>query len=376
MRQFKTKFKLIFLPFVFIAFCTLFMYTFLHWLLIIKLNAFDISEKYINFFIPAGLVFIPLIIWLRPRIKLLKLNFTGRGDLVALLIILTGLTVAVPTIIAQQYIETATGKLTPLDSISELNVLPATKYYTAKKIYSNKNMAHIKVVFSVSGKNNSDFNMTAYTAVPVFDHIFPDTTVIVAMRKGVNPKTLVIINSKLSSMLQLKKLPADSIRLMRYVNPSLVMPQYGEAGKYGALAVVTRGYKLKEEPKPMKIFPAAWLAVKYVKTISNSLPLAEKQLNFKVFAAKCDIDFKHEPLNKFVYLSKVSYNADDLKYYTAAIKSRDDAIDGKQIILLPIYEPFAKRNGNKMVWILGSFVTGSSVFLLILLCYQLRNIEN
>jgi hypothetical protein len=374
MPQFKAKFKLIFLPFVYITFCTLFVYTFLHWLLIIKLNAFDISEKFINFFIPAVLAFIPLIIWLRPRIKLLKLNFIGRRDPVGLMIILTGISVAVPTIIAQSYIETATGKLTTLDSISQINNFSATKYYTVKHIYSSKSMAHMKVVFSVRGKNKSDFNMSAYTAVPVFDHIFPDTNVIAAMRKRANSKTLVIINSKLSTMLQLKRLPADSIRLMRYVNPSLVMPQYGEAGKYGALAVVTRGYKLKKEPAPMKISPPAWLAIKYSQTISNSLSPAEKQLNFNVFSAKCERDFKHEPLDKSVYLSRLSYNADDLEYYIAAIKSRDNVVDEKPIVLLPVYEPFAKRNGNKLAWIFGSFAIGASVFLLILLGYQLRNI--
>jgi hypothetical protein len=36
--------------------------------------------------------------------------------------------------------------------------------------------------------------MDAYTAVPVFDRIFPDTNRIAAMRNRVNPKTLVIIN--------------------------------------------------------------------------------------------------------------------------------------------------------------------------------------
>lgn len=373
MQQFKAKLKLIFLPFVYIGGITLAAYTFLHWLLAIRFNVVSLPEWYINFVIPGVLVFIVLIIWLRPHLKLLKYNNNGGRSPIVFFIYIAGLAWAIPTVIAQQYVETATGKLTALDSISQINTLPITKYYTVKQFYSAKKAAHVKIVFSVSGKNKTDFVMTAYTAVPVFNHLFPDTNIITAMRKRANPKTLVIIDSKLSTMQRLKKLPADSIRFMRYVNPSQVMPQYGEKGKYGALAVVTSRYKLKKDPEPQKIWPAAWLAIRYSKTISNRLSPTEKDLNFKVFVAKCEADFNNEPLDKLTYMNRITANNDDFKYYFAAVHSRNDVPDEEPLIFLPVHEPFAKHNGNKLFWILTSFGIGATVFLLILLCYRLKD---
>lgn len=373
MHQFKAKLKLIFLPFVYIGGITLATYTFLHRLLGIRFQVVNLPEWYINFAIPGVLVFIVLIIWLRPRLKLLKYGASGGKSPLPFFIYIAGLAWAIPTGIAQQYVETATGKLTTLDSISQINTLPITKYYTIKQYYSAKKAVHVKMVFSVIGKNHTDFVMTAYAAVPVFDHLFPDTNIITAMRKRAHINTLVIIDNKLSTMQRLKKLPADSIKFMRYVNPSQVMPKYGEAGKYGALAVVTINYKLKKDPEPMKIWPPAWLAIKYTKTVKNNLSLAEKDLNFKVFAAKCEADFKREPLDKFRYLNKISLNDNELKYYVGAIRSRNDVAEGSPLVFLPVYEPFARHNGNRLFWIFGSFGIGSAIFLLILLCYRLRD---
>jgi hypothetical protein len=259
--------------------------------------------------------------------------------------------------------------------MSEVHYLPSTKYYTVRQLYPNKNMAHFKVIFSVSGKNNVDFNMDAYTAVPVFDRIYPDTNRIAAMRNRVNPKTLVIINDSLSNMSFLKKLPADSVRMMRYVNPSMVMTKYGDAGKYGALAVVTWKYKFKKPPAIIKIAPAAWLVLKYHETVSNSLSLAEKNKEFALFARNCNVTFKHEPLSKFVYLARLP-DDDEVANYLAAINSRDDVAMGEQTMLSPVYEPFEKRNGNKLAWIAGSFTIGATLFLLLLQLFRIKNLDD
>jgi hypothetical protein len=375
MNQFATKFKLIFLPFVFVAVCTICLYTFLNWLLLIKLNAFKIDDIIVNLYIPMALPWLPLLIWLRPRIKLLKLKKGYKKDPVGGILFVNWISIGLPLIIAQVYISTATGKLTRLDYISQIYSSPTTKYYTVKHFYSNKSMVHLKATFDVSGKYSSDFNMTVYASVPVFDHVFPDTNRIAAIRNSVNAKSLIIINGKLSTILQLKKLPADSIRIMSYVNPSFVMPKYGEAGKYGAIAVITKGYKTNSQLPLMKISPIAWLAVKYTKTISNQLSVAEKRESFQEFLSKNRTEFMQSPLDKFVYLGRLSYNK-DFKNYEAAIYSLGDVVGGEPIILSPVYKPFADRNGNKLAWIFGSLGIGAGVFLLILQFIPLRNISD
>ncbi|QEM07973.1 hypothetical protein DIU31_032375 [Mucilaginibacter rubeus] len=375
MRQFKAKFKYIFLPFVFIGLCTIIIYTFLHWLLLIRFNVFTLKDKDADFLIPGivGLVLPQLLLF--PKLRQLKAYKATSRDPITILLMVGGFTFAVPICIAQNYLESATGKLTRLDSISEVHYVPATKYYTVKQKYPNKHMAHFKVIFSVSGKNNVDFNMDAYAAVPVFDHVFPDTSKIAVMRNRVNPKTLVIINDTLRNMLFLKKLPADSIMMMRYVNPTMVMPKYGEAGKYGALAVVTRSYKFKIKPIIPKIEPAAWFVFKYHKTISNSLSTSEKNFYFSQFAKDCDTAFKYKPLNKFIYLARLP-NDDEVANYEAAINSRDDVAEGEQTMLSPVYESFEKRNGNKLAWIGGSFTIGATLFLLLLGLFRIKGLDN
>jgi hypothetical protein len=365
MNNFQPKFKLIFLPFLIITLCTIVIYTFFNWLLVVRLDTVKMDDDTINFVIPLVIPWVPLAIWMRPRIKLLDLNIHGRRDPVLGILILCWAAIAVPVAIAQPYMITATGKLTRLNNIREINNLPPTKYYTAKEFYINKHLAHVRPVFKVSGKNNDEFNMNLYVAVPVFDHLFPDTNLITAMRNALNPKGLVILNGKLSTMKLLKRLPADSIKAMRYLNPTLVMPKYGDRGKFGALAVVTQGYNLKTSIPQQKIFPVIWLAVKYSKTVSNDLSTDEKQQEFRALVVESDTNFRHTKFEKFNYLDRLPFNK-DLFNYINAVKKRGDAPDTAPVLLLPVFQSFDARNGNKLFWMLLSLGLGSGIFLIIL----------
>lgn len=371
MNQFRAKLKLIFIPFCYIAILTIGIYTFLNWALIIKFSTIRLKDDVVDFFIPFGLPWIPLLIWIRPRIKLLKLKIKGRNDPVFGLLMLTWATMVVPMIIAQSYMETATGKLTALDSMTQVSKLPPTRYYTVNKFYVSKRLVHVHAAFAVSGKYNNDFNMTIYAAVPIFNGLYPDTNMIARIRDN-NKNAMVVLNGQVSSMRVLKKLPADSVRSVNYLNPSLVMPKYGDSGRYGALLVLTRGYKLKNGWKlPVhKIFPAAWLAVKYQKTISNRLSADEKRESYREFAKQSQANFDQADLAVFKYLDRVPLSA-DLDGYNNAIKAKDDT-EGEPVILSAVNEPFEQRNGNKLAWIFGSFVIGAGIFLIILQFISIR----
>jgi rhomboid protease GluP len=167
MKNFAQKFRLIFIPFFLIAVGTNCVYSFLHWLLFIK-GDIQLDEQIINFWLPAALSAIPLFIWLRPRIKLLKLNTKGRRDPVALYMFIAWLTIGISMVIAQDYLVTATGKLTKLDNINQISQVAKTKYYTIGHFYANKKMARIKTSFEVSGKHNEYFEMHIYAPCPIF----------------------------------------------------------------------------------------------------------------------------------------------------------------------------------------------------------------
>lgn len=354
------------MPLIVVSVSTAIIYTFLNWLLLIKLQVFNVEDIYVNLILPAVLSWGPILIWIKPRIKLLKLNSVRDNDLVMGLLIITWLTIALPIMFAQSYLVTATGKLTRLNRMSEIIHLPATRYYTVKQYYIGKRFVHVKPVFAVTGKGKSTFEISIYASIPVFDHLFPDTMLISRIRDS-NAKAMVILNNKVSTMQVLKKLPADSINIMRYLNPTLVMPRYGDTGKYGAVLVLTKGFKLKDSWKlpPFKIYPSAWLAFKSQSSISNSLSIDEKKKYYQIFLKQSEKEFREKKFDRFVYLQRLSDNY-DYRNYKEAINLGNDIVDFDLPVLEAIDEPFSQRNGNKLAWMFGSFSVGTIFFSVIL----------
>lgn len=161
------KLKLIYKPFLIIAICFLATYTFLHWALFIKAGI-PLKEDIVKFWLPFGLPFIPILIWLRPRIKLLQFKNDNASFAFQFLACIA---IAIPTIIAQEYLITATGRLTSADNVSQIDKAEKTKYYSLKNYYIDKQRIALRNTATVTGKNNTDFNMLIYVAIPIFENI-------------------------------------------------------------------------------------------------------------------------------------------------------------------------------------------------------------
>jgi hypothetical protein len=107
MKNYLQKIKNILFPYILsllsvLSFCTLF-----NWVFIILLDWIHVTDFIINFIFPFTISALVVIFFLNKRIKLLKFK-DDKSDFFYLITIL-GL--AVPTIIAQMYLETSTGKL-------------------------------------------------------------------------------------------------------------------------------------------------------------------------------------------------------------------------------------------------------------------------
>jgi len=344
----------------------------MYWLLVVRLNVYNVENNELLIFAEAALPWIPLLIWQRKRLKLLKLDVSGRKDPITAILFVNWIAIMIPVLIAQSYMSTAIGKVTELNYLGQIKGFEATKYYTVKHYYVSKQFLHVKFAYSITGKGNTDYNMFVYVCVPVFDSVFPDTNRIAAIRNGVDQKALVIINKKISSMDTLKKLPADSIRFMKYYNPTYTfLSQFGKAGKYGALVVYTKSYKFNRKLPPAKISPSGWLAIEYSKTISNSLSLMEKDALFRKFVKHLDTVYRNANFNGFKYLSRLP-NTSQSQNYTGAVTAKGDVTDTEPVILMPHYNRFEDRNGNKLSWFFGSLAIGWVVFLIILGCIPLR----
>lgn len=162
----KDKIKIIFIPTLLTLLGLIVIYTFLHWILFIKLELFGLKEFITNFGIPITLTGLAAWILLRPKFKILDLE-AKRGNWRDFYSFILWVILTVPLIVAQEYIVTASGQLTELNSIDEISTAKPTKFYKLKNYYINKKAIGIHSAFDVTGKHNESFNMHIYVALPI-----------------------------------------------------------------------------------------------------------------------------------------------------------------------------------------------------------------
>jgi hypothetical protein len=166
MKQFETKIKLVYFPFLVVTVLYVLAYTFLDWLIVIQTNlAFTVNEMIPNFALPFIFCWIPILIWLRKptRLFFVKKNADAFG-----LQMFACLAMAAPTIVAQMYISAAMGKITNLENVSQIEKSAPTKYYTLKQSYIDKNRIGVYTKTAVSGKHSEHYDMDIYIAMPIF----------------------------------------------------------------------------------------------------------------------------------------------------------------------------------------------------------------
>ncbi len=165
----KDKINLLFKPYILTLLGLTIGYTFLNWLLFIELELLQLKEIITNFGIPIVLTGLAAWFILRPRFKILNLE-RKNGNLRDFYSLILWIALTIPLIIAQEYVVTATGKLSELNSINEINKTAKSKFYTLKNFYIDKNAIGVHSAFDVSGKHNESFNMHIYTALPIFEN--------------------------------------------------------------------------------------------------------------------------------------------------------------------------------------------------------------
>lgn len=284
----KDKFKFLIKPYLVVFFGLLFGYTLLHWILFIKLDLFNLKEIITNFGIPIGLTLISAWIFLRPTLKALNLE-AKNGDLVDLYTFILWIIMTVPLVIAQEYIVSATGTLTEVNSINDINENKLSKYYTLNDYYIDKQRIGMYTAFNVSGKHNEDFCMHIYIAMPIFEK------------------------------------PADTI--------------------------ISK--------------PRAWLGITFDETISNRMDNIQKDEQYRIFAGMSQSKFNYLDVSKFKYLDRIS-NSDKKEGLLNAIKS-NQVYEPSDIVFVSNDEPFEKRNGAKLEWLIGTTAVGSLIWLIMLM---------
>ena len=141
-------------------------YSALHWLLLANLEWVPLSDDLRDFWLPISLSWLPVLLWLRHRIRLLK---WGTRDDPFLGCVGAWILISVPTMIAQQYVETAAGKITRMEQISQIDARPPTRFYAVHDAIVDKAHAHRWTHTSTSGRYSENWDMSVYYVMPLLD---------------------------------------------------------------------------------------------------------------------------------------------------------------------------------------------------------------
>jgi rhomboid protease GluP len=165
----QNKLRVVYLPFMLSALGCVVGYSFLNWLLLIKTEVFALDEEVVNIWLPMAIPWLPILLWLRPRLKALQQVKLGRSDLRNLFYFLSWMAIAAPTIISQFYLATATGEITNLARISKIGQVPRTKYYAVQDVFIDKANTSSEISVHLSGKYNQYLDMAAFLVCPLDD---------------------------------------------------------------------------------------------------------------------------------------------------------------------------------------------------------------
>lgn len=354
MEVFKQKLRLIYLPYFIVLSSIILGYSLFN-LLFIQQGYINLNEKWVNFILPITLPIIPLIFFLRPRIKILLLKRKDGKDWYDFYLFLAFVSIVVPAVMAQEYIALASGKMTSLTSINQISQNPVTKYYTVEQIHTDKSQVRVYVETNVSGKHNENLDISVFTATPLFEKEVSESIIV---NEG---QPLVVINGKKTSSNILKDLKKESVESVTVIKDAAAKATYGDDGRFGVIVI-----KTKKGFEPVSQKPKAWLCLKYMRTINNRLSNEEKESQYRQFLEGTQRHFDGRNLSNFSYLQRTGVN-DDRLGFEQAIKTKINDEKILHFLLEPKEEPFQARFGSRLSWLLGSLTVGSMVWLALIM---------
>ncbi|MEM9338426.1 MAG: rhomboid family intramembrane serine protease [Bacteroidota bacterium] len=163
MRNYSIKFKYIAPTFIYVAFGTTSITLLFRWVFTINSEMLPIKEDIFNIWLPLILPWIPITIWLRPKLRILKFKDPDRLSMLYQMIA-WGTMVAM-MIVSNSYLKTATGKLAELDSIEQKTDLDA-RFLKLQNIELNRKLGSAHTEFRASGKYNQHLNFDSYFVYP------------------------------------------------------------------------------------------------------------------------------------------------------------------------------------------------------------------
>ncbi|WAC03029.1 hypothetical protein N7U66_05205 [Lacinutrix neustonica] len=151
MNNTKTKLKEVYIPFLIVSIGTILFYNLFRWTLDIKLGILPLKENLLNFWIPFALPWIPILIWLRRRIRILNVRGKRDNGYFGYQFAMAA-AIAVPIIISQNYIEKSSFNLNEISSILKVKELKKEKYFKIASFDIDQNSSLPYVTARTSGE--------------------------------------------------------------------------------------------------------------------------------------------------------------------------------------------------------------------------------
>jgi rhomboid protease GluP len=166
LENFIFRIRNLFLPLVALSLAFTAGYSFLNWLIVARNGWLPIDEDVANIWLPGGLAWILVIFVFQRRLRLLNLR-DKRNNLPILYHVAAVAVVAVPAIIAQSYVRTATGDITHVEDAVLIPSNAPSKFYVADNVCMHLNRPVSHGFVSTSGKGNQTLVFNLYVVTPV-----------------------------------------------------------------------------------------------------------------------------------------------------------------------------------------------------------------
>ncbi|MAB49507.1 MAG: rhomboid family intramembrane serine protease [Flavobacteriaceae bacterium] len=162
LKNYSLKLKHILPTYFIVVFGTLIIALAFRWLFSINFSLLIIDEEYYKIWIPIILPWIPITIWLRPKLRILKFKKQNRDSVGHQFIV--WLTMAAMLIISNHYLTESTAKFEALPTIENLK---EGRYISLEDFQLNKNLFGVERKFDVTGKYGQYFNIDLYFVYPL-----------------------------------------------------------------------------------------------------------------------------------------------------------------------------------------------------------------
>ncbi|QNR83817.1 hypothetical protein H9N25_18005 [Pedobacter riviphilus] len=311
------KLKLIYSRYLIIAIGSIVGFSLLN-ICFFQTQLIPIEDFFYEFLIPMLLPILPLIFWLRPRLKLLRLERKNGKDLFDFYLMAAWFAIICPSIFAQKYITSAVGQLTTLKTISSIDQRHLTKFYKVHKLYLDKKHCAVQVEAKVTGKHNENLNFTVYAAIPIYNEATPP----------------------LWGSSSITRSPQDKVKSSNTTHLDYIRPK-------------------------------VWLGWQKTKRISNKLTKEAKDSIYRIFIEDSYQSFLREKIYDFDYIQKIGISQ-DYKNFKKGIARADPGSPANPILLIPKYTPFEKKGSHQLFLTLLSFFIGSTIWLIMLILPRLK----